>query len=482
MKKILFAIITCSLVSLGYAQEFKTEISSYFNKESEKDVYKIVFPSAYGFMTLHHLDNVMMDNTKTMVLTKYDQSMQAVETNSFNLPKLGLRASDLQNVIELEDQLIFLSTVMDKKSGKHDVNAQVFSEKDNSVSDNKIIASFAIDGYSKSGFYQIAISPDQTKIAIVANLPFEKKAQEKVKVWVYDNQLNLLWEQSETLSYESERAYQEEIFVQNSGVVVMNKVSDAFKKSRKSELLAFNGNSVETQAFSSAGFFPMEMKLINVHGKSMLTGFFWNGKSSVIRINSKEGNDNDGAFLYDLVEHSLIGIHEWSNTIDAKDLKSLHVVDAKVIDDDIIIIGEKQLQDSEFKKSGNSMTTELDYIYTYGSSIIVNFDTKGTLKGFTPLFNSQQYKNHNKEKGSLSAVHLENGLRIFSNNYSHMTFSSFFTSNEASFNFPRIIPFEHGTSTIPFILPQTVKAVKNYGIVYYITNYRDRYWLNKMTW
>jgi hypothetical protein len=63
-----------------------------------------------------------------------------------------------------------------------------------------------------------------------------------------------------------------------------------------------------------------------------------------------------------------------------------------------------------------------------------------------------------------------------------MTFSSFFTSNEASFNFPRIIPFEHGTSTIPFILPQTVKAVKNYGIVYYITNYRDRYWLNKMTW
>lgn len=482
MKKLLFTVIACLTISIGFAQEFKTETSAYFNKESEKDIYKIVFPSAYGFMTLHHLDNVMMDNTKAMVLTKYDQSMKAIETKTFNLPKLGLRASDLQEVIELDDQLIFLSTVMDKKLAKHEVNAQVYSEKDNTVSDNKVLASFAIDGYSKSGYYQIAISPDQSKIAIVANMPFEKKTQEQVKVWLYDNQLNLIWEQSETLNYDSERAYQETVFVQNSGVVVMNKISDAFKKTRKSELLLFNGDFVETKAFSSAGFLPMEMKLIDVNGKSMLTGFFWNGKNSVIKINSKEGEDNDGAFLFDLEENNLIGIHEWSENLDRSDLKSLQVVDVKVIDDDIFVIGEKQLQDSEFRKNGNTITNELDYIYTFGSSIIVNFDTKGTLKGFTPLFGSKQYKNYSKEKGSLSALYLENGLRVFSNTDSHLGFSSFFTNTQANFNYPRIIPYEHGTSTIPYILPKTVRTVKNYGIVYYITHYRDRYWFNKMTW
>jgi hypothetical protein len=482
MKKIVITLIACLTLSIGFAQVFSTQHSAYFKKESEKDIYSIHFPSAYGFTTLHHLDNVMMDNTKAMVLTKYDQDLKDGETLTFNLPKLGLRAADLKEVIEVGDQLVFLSTVMDKKSAKHQVNAQVYTNKENSVSENKVIAAFPIEKYSKSGFYNITISPDKTKFAIVANMPFVKKTQEKVMVWVYDMQLNLLWEQSETLSYDSNRSYDEDIFVQNSGVVLMNKTIDAYKKSRNTKLLAFNGKTVETFDFSQDGFLPMEMELINVNGLPMLTGFFWNGKKTVIRINSKEGNDNDGAFLYDLGTKTLIGIHEWSNGLDASDLKSLHVVDATVMGDDIFLIGEKYLYDSEFRKTGNTMSTELDYLYTYGSSVVVNFDTKGTLKGFTPLFKSKQYKNDAKEEGSMSALVLENGLRVFSNNDNHMTMTSSFGGNDVTFNGPRVIPFESGTSTIPFVLPQTIKLVKDYAMVYYITHYGDRYWFNKMTW
>lgn len=138
----------------------------------------------------------------------------------------------------------------------------------------------------------------------------------------------------------------------------------------------------------------MEMKLINVNGLPMLAGFFWNAKKTVLKINSKEGNNNDGAFLYDLGTKTLIGIHEWSDTLDAKDLKSLQVVDVKVKGDDIYMIGEKYLYDSEFRKTGSTTSTELDYFYTYGSSVIVNFNTKGTLKSFTPLFMSKKFKDH----------------------------------------------------------------------------------------
>ncbi len=482
MKQLLFSIIAFATVVSSFSQNFKTENSTFFNKESEKDVYQIVFPSAYGFMTLHHLDNVMMDNTKAMVLTKYDQTMKAIETKTFNLPKLGQRESDLADVIEFDDRLIFLSTVMDKQSAKHNVNAQVFSQKENSVSDNKILASFTIDGYSKSGLYQIALSPDQSKIAIFANMPFEKKTQEKVQVWVYDTQLNLLWEQSETLAYESDRAYDEEVFVLNSGEVIVNKITDAYKKTRQSQLLFFDGKTVETTIFSSAGFQPMTMKLIDVNGKPMFSGFFWNGKSTIIKINSEEGNDNSGAFLYDLSAQNLIGVHEWSANIDAKDLKSLEVIDIKVVNDDIYMIGEKQLTKSEFRKTGGTMTTELDYTYTFGSSVIVNFDTKGTLKGFTPLFNSKKYINYEKEKASMAALYLDNGLRIFSNDDGHISYDAFFTQSKGSFENPRVIPYDHGTSTIPNVIPNTIKVVKNYGIMYYMTNYRDRYWLHKTTW
>ena len=480
MKKSIIIIIACLTLGLGFAQEFKIETSKSFTKENEKEVYKIVFPSAYGFMTLHHLDNVMMDNTKAVVLTKYDQSMASIETKTFNLPKLGLRASDLQEVIELEDELIFLSTVMDKKTAKHQLNVQVYSLKYNTVSDNRILASFPINGYSKSGFYQIAISPDNSKIAIVANMPFVKKTQEKVKVWVYNTQLNLIWEQQETLVYDSERAYNETVFLQNSGVVIMHKTTNAYKKTRQSELLTFNGSSLTTKAFSSEGFMPMQMDLIDVNGKNRLAGFFWNGKKAVVKINNKEGQDNDGVFLYDLDAGNLIGFHEWSQTLNAKDLKSLKVVDVIINEDDIFILGEKYLYDSEFRKVGGKPSMDLDYLYTYGSSIIVNLDTKGTLKSFTPLFNSKTFKNTQKEKGSFSALYLENGLRIFANNNNNnsLSFNTFFTKNKETFNYPRVTQ----STMIPYILPNTVTAVKDYGMVYYITNYGDRYWFNKMTW
>ena len=145
MKKIGVTLIACLIMGYGFGQDFKTTHGAYFKKESEQDIYNIHFTSAYGFTTLHHLDNVMLDNTKAMVLTKYNQDMKDGETITFNLPKLGLRASDLQEVIEIDDQLVFLSTVMDKKSTRHEVNAQVYSNKSTSVSENKVIASFPIE-------------------------------------------------------------------------------------------------------------------------------------------------------------------------------------------------------------------------------------------------------------------------------------------------------------------------------------------------
>ncbi len=481
MKNQVIILISLFVFNLGFAQEFNTEVGSSFKKENEKEVYHIVFPSAYGFMTLHHLDNVMMDNTKAMTLTKYDQSMQSIDSYTFNLPKMGARAADLVEVIEYEDRLVIISDAMEKKSGKHEIYAQIYSVKDNKVNDKKVLASFAIEGYSKSGFYSVSVSPDKSKISVFANLPFVKKTQEKVQVSVYDSSLNSLWEQSETLSYNSERAYQENTFVLNNGEVILNKVSDAFKKTRKAQLLKFNGSSVETKDFSSAGFQPMNMKLIDVNGKPMLAGFYWYGKSAVVKINSKEGNDNDGAFLYDLSANSLIGIHEWSENIDSKDLKSLEVVDILVVNDDIFLMGEKYLENSEFRKNGSTVTTDLDYFYTYGSSVIVNMDTKGTLKSFENFMNSKQYKNETKEKGSFASIYLNNGLRLFSNN-DYIRLDSYFSDGESKFNSPFVKPNGTGSNSTPYIIPSTVREVVSYNIVYYISNYGNEYWLNKMTW
>jgi len=481
MKKITTLVLAFLTVTVSFSQVFNTEISERFQKENAKDIYSIVFPSAYGFMTLHHLDNVMMDNTKAMVLTKYDQGMSAIETKTFNLPKLGLRAADLQEVIEIGDQLIFLSTVMDKKSQKHQVNAQVYNQKDNTVSEHKVLASFAIEKYSKSGFFNIAISPDKSKIAIFATMPFVKKTNEKAQIWVYDNNLNLVSEHAETLSFKSERAYNEAVFVDNSGTVYISKTTDIYKKTRATHLLKYNGVTIENTPLTTSEFQPMHMTLVDVNGQPMLAGFFWNGKKGMIKVNSTEGNDNDGAFLYSLSENKLIGFHHWSESLNAKDLKSLEVADIKVIGDDIFMIGEKRLTKSEFRKVGNTVTNNLDYHYTFGASVIVNMDTKGTLKSFTSLLNGKNFTNEAKEKGSFSALYIENGLHVFTNN-NYITNYPFFTDNKPTFNRPSVRPNGASMPTSPYIIPHTVVTVPQYNMAYYIINYGNDYWLTKMTW
>src|SRR5690606_16753238 len=113
--------------------------------------------------------------------------------------------------------------------------------------------------------------------------------------------------------------------------------------------------------------------------------------SAIIKINAEEGEEASGAFLYDLNNRKLTAKHEWNNTLNAKDLKSIEVVEVTLTDDAIYMVGEKRLSKSEFREGGTSLGVEIDYFYTYGSSVLVAMDPQGTLLGFTPLFNAKNF-------------------------------------------------------------------------------------------
>ncbi len=481
MKNCLVILISCMSLSIGMAQSFKTEKSTSFKKDSENMVYHIAFPSAYGFMTYNYLENVFMDNTKAITLTKYDQSMQAIESQTFNLPKLGLRAANLMEVLEIDDRLIFLSNCMDKKTGENQLYAQIYNKEDNTVSEKKVLATFAIEGYNNSGFYQLAISPDRTKIGILANMPFVKKTQEETQAWAYDTDLNVLWEQRETLNFDSERAYQESTFINNSGDLFVSKVTDFYKqKSRTTHLMTFDGESVQTSIMSSDGFQPMNMKILEIGSKSMLAGFFWDGKFGSVSTNTDEESSNHGAFLYDLSDKKLLGKHTWSQDLDVGTLKSLDVIDCRVFGKDIYLIGERRTTKSEFIKKGSSLSTDMNHYYTFGSGVAVHFDTKGTLKGFNSVLGTREYMNSLKERGSIAVLGLHDGLHIFHNN-SFLRHKPLFAEHKELFNTPSIRT-NGGSIAQPYLIPATFKAVEDYNLAYFITNYDDQYWFNKMSW
>lgn len=474
-------LIFCLSFAIGFSQEFKTQSSEIFRKESNEQNFQIAFASPYGFMVYSELEGHRMVNggVNTIQLSTFDQSMQRVGTQNFELPMLGNRPADLRKIVEQENQLVFLSSAMNTKSGEHNLYAQVYSKTDNAVGQTKILGTFPIEKYSRSGAYQIAVSPDRSKIAVFANMPFDRKSKEKVKIWLFGEQLNLLWEQTATLQFDSERAYREKVFVTNAGQVFLEKVTDFEKKSKMAYLLKFDGSSSEKTTFSTEKFFPMEMALVNVEGKPMLAGFFWDGDEAIIQMNEDEGEENDGAFLYDLSQKKLIGKHLFpakrqSNVDDGKidynSMKSLKVVDVKSIDGNIYLTGEKQLRKSEFRNDGSM---EIDYFYTFGPAVIVNLDTQGTLKAFAPFFYSTNYKNSN-ENGSLAVLDFNKGLRVFSNYKKNGRYDldTVFAQEKVSYGDPE------GYN----ILPSTVKRVDNYNLIYYLTNTGNGYYLNKMTW
>ena len=467
----------CLFSFTGFSQEFKIESGPQFEKSHPNEVHKIAFQTAYGFSTYSYLEDVMMDNTKEIIITKYDQELKAYDTFKFNLPKLGNRAADLLEVIELENSLIFLSKSMDKGKAAHQVYAQVYNNETGSIESTKTLASIKIEKLSKSGFFQVSISPDNTKIGILANLPFVKKTKEKIKVWVYDTSLNKIWETEKTLDFDSKRAYDELFFVSNSTDTYIIKKQDYYKKSATAHLIKLNQNNSDVSLLSNDSFKPRAVKLISTGIKDVLVGFYWDGKKPAVQMNDAKGDDTEGVFMFDLETNKITAKHIWNAQGNTKDLKSLEIIETIVFGDDIYILGEKQLSDSEFLPN----STKLKYKHTFGPGILVNMNTNGTLKQMHYIFDSKVFENGDKEKGSFKMLFFGDGLKLFYNKNS-FTISSYFSEDKTTY--PSLRTKRPNGSLVydPLLIPHSVSPVKNHNMMYFISKYNSNYWFHRITW
>ncbi len=478
MKGIL-SILIASLFIIGYGQDYKIESSTVYEKSHPNAVTNIAFATPYGFSTYSYLNNVFKDNQKEITVTKYDQQLSAFETKRFNLPKLELRAADLDKVIELDNKLIFISNSMSKKKGIRNVYAQVFDNETSTVSDASIIASYPISSYSKSGQIEVAVSDNKQQIAVLACMPFVKKMKQSIKVWTYGTDLKPIWEAEHELSLESERAHNQDLHVSNNGIVYLLKRFKYNSKKAISSLISINNTEINEKPLSEPNFFLRNTTLINLGFDHLLAGFYFDGKVPYVDNNSDDGNATSGVFLFDISNDKLLGKHAFNvNNKPVKNLNSVAPIFTHVFGDDLYIVGEKQTYSSKFRE-GNSM--ELDYLYNHGPTIFINMDTKGTLKDMQLLNNAKTYKNQLNERASLAIVPL-NGLVTF---YNHTGFriSRFYGFEEKiTWNGPDTKYDENQGAVSSYIAPKSLEKVKDFNLIYFVTTRNDSFWLNKVTW
>ena len=478
--RILFSIILTALTLVSFSQEFKIESSKVYKKPDKNRVTKTVFATPYGFSTYSYLKNVFLDNQKEITITKYDQDLNDFETKRFNLPKLDLRAADLDKVIELDDKLIFISNSMSKKKGIRNIYAQIFDAETSVVSDAKIIASYAISSYSKSGQVAVNVSENKQQIVVLANMPFVKKTKQKIKVWTFNTNLETIWETEHSLSLESERAHNQDIHISNNGIVYLVKRYKYNSKKAISSLITINKDTKTETTLSEPNYFIRNTTLLNLGFEHLITGFYYDGKVPYVNNNSDKGNATSGVFLYNANSEKLLGKHKFAvNDKPVKNLSSVVPIFTYAFGDDLYIVGEKQTYSSKFKE-GNS--TELDYLYNHGPTVIINMDTKGTLKDMQLLNNTNTFKNELSERASIAVLPL-NGLKLFYNK-SRFSISSFYgTEERTAWNQPPTKYREDNDAiSASSLIPQSLVKVKDYNLIYFVATNGDSFWLNKITW
>lgn len=343
---------------------------------------------------------------KNIYITKYDADGNVLKSLNFALPKRQLRDADLIKIIEGHDKLYVFSNVASKKDEKNIVYAQVFDSKTFALSEPKELYILPIEKVNNSGFINVQISPDKSQIVLFANMPFEKNEKETVQVVLFDTNLVEISKQVHKLSFDSERSYQETIFVNDTGIVNIVKHSDVLKKDPVTSIITINNGMVIEQTVSKKDFYITDSKVISYNTINYLIGFATDNAKPAISIGGKKDKT---FFIYDIENKKLIANKGWSDSILKKTLGKgfvgLKLIDVLREGDNLFLIAEAFTSQSEPKEGTNF---EYNYTYNFGPGVVVKLNIQGDVAYQSLIKNSNTFKNEFKRLGSFYP-YLNNG-------------------------------------------------------------------------
>lgn len=411
MKSLFFSI--CALLIVFSVQAQEQDLASFEWADLSNSTLvgsqnpELVFPSETGF-TVYSIEEIgsQFYAPKIIYITKFDAAGSSLSTIEFKLPLRSGKDATLLKVVEGNNKLYFFSHVAVKKDGKNVLYAQIYDNDTNQLSDTKELYTIPIEKVNNSGFFEIEISSNRNTFAVVVNQPFVKKTKEKIDVLTFDNNLNKLSETSQMLSFDSERAYNETLFVDNNGVVNIIKKTDTSKKHPITTIITVNGDDVKEQQASTEGFYISDSKVIGFNGSQYLLGFATDNAKPVV---SMGGAKDNSFFIYNISEEKLVKNQEWSKEtikrVLGKGYIDLKVKDILIHNEIIYLIGDCYSKDSKAIEGKNF---EYNYTHRFGPGIVIKLDINGNVTYDTPINYGEDYLNKNEILGSFYPF-LKNG-------------------------------------------------------------------------
>lgn len=364
MKKLIAIIFALSLVQGMQAQEINF-IEPRFEQDLPRPVFS-TFQAGNRYYILQKQFNMSSPVLYDMQLNVYDAAYKPIA--SVRLDKtLEMGDANLQNgFFVVNGSLVQFKSEFKNDGGNKKMKLFYYPfDQNGKRQKGTLLSMFPSEKAMNAGNFHVTVSKDGSKIAVFSELPFTKDANEEAILTVYDQSWTEVWKKTVHFPYPSERGPQNDIFVSNSGDVVIVK---RIKVKKSSDVFAVFSFAENGKKMKEAPLNPVENFTISTYeghftadGKLVLAGNYYIDKKVGINVETPDGPfyalvDPISGTLPILNVSAYTGAHQ-----------NLRVVKAILKPDHSVVLVSEQV----YEKSTMIPNTNFEYNYEYTTMNIV---------------------------------------------------------------------------------------------------------------
>lgn len=372
---LLVAALCISVISFG---QLKAEYGNGFDyNPAEENDAKLVLMDSYNSYLLSYINiDGMLSNHKIM-LRKFDQKNQLIETYKLDFPKID--AGTLYNYVGAMEQpggkkLIVFTESYSGKSDKQDLYMHVF-DKEKAAFTTSLVRSFVMESINKKGVFDFKASENKRYAAMLNVKNSTRKEAVDNTVLMFDaTTLSLAWSKDVALD---SKIFEKALTVTNSGKAVLVR---ALKSGGSGNFLNIvTSSNVEEKQLGD------ELQLQNP------TAVTIGNEEYIIAVNYEAKGIRRGDFgkfmLYDINNGKILT----NNNIDIfntiKDISQVQFRGVYVQNNEIQIFAEAKYKAGTRPVKANAFSTMTfdEPFYKYGPGFLLIMDLEGKLKSTVKL-------------------------------------------------------------------------------------------------
>lgn len=362
-------------------------------QDRKENVNQILTADEDGFYVLKHKRSFA---TYSYTLQKYSNDLGLLWEKEFNPPEHRGDNVKLQEVIPVQGGFAMLTRDWNRKT--HTNTAFLTYIDDQGNTDNKLVQVDQIQDSKllNQGNFAFTLSEDSSKLLIFHNEPHERKGHEKMAFRVFDNKLNLMWENPEVvLPYSDELFEVSGTYVDADAMVyVTGKVfKEKVKNKRRGEvnyryvILQFGPEDEEPEEYSIEvpDRLITDLTMTVMDHQIIATGLF--GEKRVYTVQGtfyqRINKETKAVEVSSSKEFGADYLSQFMSDRKAKKGKELHEFDLSDLvvraDGGAVLVAEQYYITTHTNYNPNTGVTTTTTIYHYNDLLVTSINPDGTI-------------------------------------------------------------------------------------------------------